>query len=562
MHKPISRAISCAALFLTLLKAAAGQQTVGLFLNSPSSFNGYTLFAPTTSKSTYLIDNCGELVNSWESAYPPGMSAYLLEDGSLVRSARIPSNFSVGGSGGRVERFDWEGNLVWAFNYSSDTFHQHHDFVPLPNGNLLLLAWEFRSMEAALENGRDPALISPAGVWSEQVVEVHPFGSDSGAVVWEWHLWDHLVQDFDSTKANFGSVADHPERLDINFEAGNTSQAGFAVDWIHANAINYNPELDQVLLSSRNLHEIWVIDHSTTTEEAAGHSGGLAGKGGDLLFRWGNPQSYRRGTAADRRFFGQHDARWIPAGVPGAAGRITVFNNGLGRPTGNFSSVDELVPPLSADGSYVLENNSAFGPDDLSWTFVADPPASLFSGNISGAQRLPNGNTLICEGGSANFMEITGGGELVWRYVNPVNNFGPTVQGQTPGGNAVFRALRYPPDFAGLAGKDLTPNGPIELNPLPSNCELFSNLTGLGTQGRAAIFSIKSQLVGDELELVNESGQLLGLGLISPIGRVVVRCELFPGETKALNISHLPAGMYFVSAAGKHAPPQKIVKAR
>ena len=64
--------------------------------------------------------------------------------------------------------------------------------------------------------------------------------------------------------------------------------------------------------------EFWIIDHGTTTAQAAGHTGGRRGRGGDLLYRWGNPRAYRAGTKADRKLFAQHNAHWIPKGLPGA----------------------------------------------------------------------------------------------------------------------------------------------------------------------------------------------------------------------------------------------------
>src|SRR5262249_52369420 len=113
---------------------------------------------------------------------------------------------------------------------------------------------------------------------------------------------------------------------------------GFLADWTHANPVSYNAKLDQVMVSPRGFSEFWIIDHSTSKAEAAGHKGGRHGKGGDLLYRWGNPEAYRAGTAADRRLFSQHDPHWIPEGLQGA-GHVLVFNNGGGRPDGNYSSV-------------------------------------------------------------------------------------------------------------------------------------------------------------------------------------------------------------------------------
>src|SRR5690606_15913622 len=108
------------------------------------------------------------------------------------------------------------------------------------------------------------------------------------------------------------------------------------------NAIDYNPQLDQIMISTREFSELWIIDHSTTTAEAAGHTGGRSGKGGDILYRYGNPAAYNRGTRADQKFFYQHDAQWIEPGLPGA-GNILVFNNGWNRVDGSsFSSVIEL----------------------------------------------------------------------------------------------------------------------------------------------------------------------------------------------------------------------------
>jgi hypothetical protein len=204
------------------------------------------------------------------------------------------------------------------------------------------------------------------------------------------------------------------------------------------------------MLSVRHFSEIWIIDHSTTPEEAAGSTGGRSGMGGDLLYRWGNPATYKAGTRADQQLFYQHDAHWIPEGYPGA-GNIMIFNNGDDtiRP---YSTVIEITPPLTEDGTYEREG-AVFGPAAPVWEYVADPPESFYSPFISGAQRLPNGNTLILNGNGGHFLEVNADGEVVWDYVNgftgnmPVSGyFGPT---------SVFRAYRYPSDYPPLAEREL-----------------------------------------------------------------------------------------------------------
>ncbi len=447
--------------FAASIPAQASGETVGLLLNEEGSFDGYTLFAPIRFPSTYLIDNDGRLVNSWDTGV--GFSAYLLEDGSLIRSSEVGPNASFpgatgfGGLGG-VRRFAWDGTLIWEFEYSGPDYMAHHDIEVLPNGNVLIMAWEHKTAAEAIAAGRDPALLGDGELWSEQIVEVRPTGPTSGEIVWEWNTWDHLIQEFDPTEANHGVVANHPELVDINF--GETFVSRDA-DWLHANGIDYNPELDQIVLSLRQFSEFWVIDHSTTTAEAASHVGGNSGKGGDLLYRWGNPQAYGAGDEGDQQLFAQHDAQWIEPGLSGE-GNILVFNNGP-RPSGDISSVEEVVPPVDELGNYGLTPGQAYGPQETAWTY-ADPD-EFFSGFISGAGRLPNGNTLIGSGAQGIIFEVTPEGETVWKYVSPVVVAGPLAQGDPLPffENTFFRAYRYGPDFPGLLGRDLTPGGPIEV---------------------------------------------------------------------------------------------------
>ena len=451
-----------------VVELSAESTTIGLLQNDTNAYVGYTLFESSRSRFTYLIDNEGRYVHSWHSPYLPALSNYLLEDGNLLHTAAVGnSHFTGGWAGGRIELLDWDSNLLWAYEYSNDVHCQHHDVKQLPNGNFLMLAWELKTRDEAITAGRDSAKIWSNELWPEHIIEVNP---SNDSIVWEWHAWDHLVQDYDSTKANYGVVADHSELVDVNYTPTGTAFA----DWMHSNTVDYNPQVDQIILNVRDLGEVWVIDHSTTTDEARGHSGGRYGMGGDLLYRWGNPQAYRGGGTADRKLYGQHEACWVEPGLPGA-GHITVFNNGVGRPGGNYSSVDEFIPACDSTGSYPRPApGTPFGPSGPCWTYEATAPKRFYSKYMSGARRLPNGNTLICEADSGFFFEVTYDSQVVWRYVNPVTDSIRLFQGDTvPKGtwsrlNSTFRVTRYAPGYPGLLGRELTPSYPIERYATPA----------------------------------------------------------------------------------------------
>jgi hypothetical protein len=456
-------------------------------INKPIGFQGYTLVFPLQSTKTFLIDMQGKVVRTWQSRYAARQDAYLLENGHLLRSAKLSdfeALFAGAAQGGRVQEFTWDGKLVWNFKFHNEKQLQHHAITPMPNGNVLLIVWERKTAKEAIEAGVKPALAGNTDMLADSIIEVKPKGLNGGEIVWEWHLWDHLVQDHDRSRANFGDVAAHPELVDAN--AGRNAMAGFAnlarfvnpparkaepkkpdakndaldklkgigyvgasggrkfagffPDWTHVNAVSYNAQLDQIMLSPREFNEVWIIDHSTTKAEATGHTGGRSGRGGDLLYRWGNPRASRAGTGADQRLFSQHDAQWIPVGLPGA-GHLLVFNNGGGRPDGSYSSVDEVVLPVRADGSYERKPGRAYGPDKPIWSYTAANKVEFFAPLMSGAQRLPNGNTLICTGFSGTIFEVTPEKEIVWDFINPAKAAQPSRGFGPPGGG--------PPGFGG-----------------------------------------------------------------------------------------------------------------
>ena len=398
-----------------------------LQLGAGAPYEGLTLYQPMFDTTARLVDTAGNVVKSFPGMSNPGVSVYLFPNGNLLRTAVIGAG-PGGGGGGRIEEVDEDGNIIWRFDLANSEFLHHHDVEQLPNGNVVMIVWEYLTIAEAVAAGRNPALTVGARFSPDKVIEIQPDGAGGADVVWEWRVLDHLIQDFDPTQDNFGVVGDHPELVDVNFPPNPTD------DWNHCNGIDYNPELDQIVLSVNLFDEMWVIDHSTTTAEAAGHTGGNSGRGGDILYRWGNPIAYRAGTVADRRLFRQHDVQWIDAGRPGE-GNFLVFNNGLGRPEGTFSTVDEWVPPVDAMGNYSLTPGSAFGPADPIWSYRAPNPTDFFSNIVSGCERQPNGNTLIINGLAGMFFEVTQDMDVVWQYVNP---FGAPTW--------VFKARRY--DFA------------------------------------------------------------------------------------------------------------------
>ncbi len=517
-------------LFIFSVFAESQEQTVGLFINDPLAFNGYTLFSPNAAKTTYLIDMEGNLVHKWEHDYTPSQTVYLLENGNLLRATSIPSGSST--LAGGFQEIGWDGTVLWEYNNDD----QHHDIEGLPNGNVLVITNETKSRTEAIDAGRDPDLM---GTSLQVTVILEVAKTETGSeVVWEWHLWDHLVQDFDSNKDNFGDVAAHPELMDINYVERVSS------DWNHTNSIDYNADFDQIILSNRSLNDIWVIDHSTTTAEAAGHSGGNSNKGGDLLYRWGNPATYRAGTDVDQKLFEQHDAHWIETGRPGT-GHIMIFNNGVGRPEGAYSTVDEIIPPVDENGNYALLGGSAYGPQSQSWIYMADNPTDFYAFRYSGAQRLPNGNTLICSGTDGTFFEVTSGNDIVWKYVNPVDNGEPVNQGDTVSANDVFRCYRYAPDYPGLSGKDLTPGDPIEH--YPSDIHSYTSFRNPGFKlydnypnpfNPTTLISYRLSMASRvELSVFNALGQKI---------RTLAQGQQQSGmHTVVFNAGNLPSGIYF-----------------
>ena len=430
--------------FIMFSGSTISQETIGLVYNDEDAdqSEGYTLFKPTSDDRTFLINNCGEVINTWSFSGQDSRNCYLLETGELLQS-----NEST------AELRDWNNNVLWNIDYQSQFgFSVHHDIEPLPNGNFLVLVRDIYSNTEMFLQGMDSSYPNETLVL-EKIIEIEPSISGLANIVWEWKLFDHLIQEVDSNKPNFGIVSDNPHLLDMNYKDGHGSNP------IHANAINYNQNLDQIAVSARHLSEVFVIDHSTTTSEAAGHNGGTYGHGGDILWRWGNPEVYNQGTITDRKLGKQHDIKWITEGPN--QGKMSVFSNeGYGSNT-TASSV-HIIDQSDTNGFYTLESGK-FLPNSYFWSWDGLIMDDVMHASAQcGMQIMSNGNALVNESDIGRISEIDNLGNVIWVYIIPAANGNEFEQFEQPIGNGAFRANRYPTNYQAFDNRSMLPIGIIE----------------------------------------------------------------------------------------------------
>jgi len=484
----------------------AQSPTVGLIYWQSSSSEGYSIFSPQQNRKVYLIDNCGQKINEWTFSSWPAQTCYLLPDGNLLRAGQDS-----------IEIRDWENNLIWYYDKTAHNFFQHHDIHPLPNGNILCVVFDFYGPNQMIAQGRNPSMIN-GWFWLDKIVELQPVGTHDALIAWEWKFINHLIQDFDITKLNYGVVADHPELLDVNFNNNELS------DYTHTNAIEYNADLDQIMICSRNLSEIFIIDHSTTKEQAAGHTGGNSNRGGDFLWRWGNPQVYRQGGAADQKLFLQHNPEWVPDGSADE-GKISVFSN-LGDGTGNFSSLNLLIPEFE-NWQYLMLDNK-FLPQDFDWswhgTILGD---TLYEPTQAGVQSLPNGNVFVCQTSTGQMSELTKDGTLLWAYKNPSGERIFNQYESKIAGNTIFRAKKYPGNFEGFEGKDMSPKGLIEdMNPLSDSCNTVTGIETSGIETVTVMNPVENGIIQFSREITVRAMVITDLN-----GRIVLKLAPFTGRS-------------------------------
>ena len=535
-------------IFLLMLPFVCTQgqdNTVGLLsIDHDLTIGGYNLIYPERQSDIFLLNKCGEIVHRWEDQPEarPASVAYLLENGNILRSkflANDPnSTFVSGGAGGIIELVSWDNQVLWSYMVDDSVQLQHHDVHFTEDGTVMMIIWERMDLDEIVANGFDTISNTQRSLWSDYILEVDPMTNN---IVWEWHAKDHLIQDYDATKANFGVVADHPERININY----TDFTFGKTDWLHCNSIDYNPTLDQVILSSKHFNEIWIIDHSTTTSEATSPNGGHSTRGGDLLFRWGNAHAYQAGSLDDQKLFGQHDAQWIDdIGVnPNYEhfGKIALFNNFIAPEL----SLGQILEPVfdSTLFSYQLSNGS-FLPQSFTKEFSHPDTVRNFSTAASSIQILGDGHVVMCAGRQGRSFELTPTGELAWEYLTPLKLGNAVPQGFIlgPSDNFTFQIQRYLENHPALIGKDLDPQGFMELEPNSNFCTLvdIDNIEITTTD-----LNIFPNPIQDLFFIENKNSDLDFIQIFDVVGNLVLEKNISVGKNE-IHVSEWENGIYFV----------------
>ncbi|MFT6808487.1 MAG: hypothetical protein ACJA01_001712 [Saprospiraceae bacterium] len=523
---------------------STAQRTVGvLSVDSDNIYDGYNLIYPHNQSTVFLLDNCGEVVHDWVDLEEtrPGNSVYLLESGAIAQCKRRASSavndpIWAGGGGETVEIKSWDNDIISRITINNDSMRFHHDIAPMPNGNILLITWRSIDSVDCVSAGRDPSLITQGRVWTESILEWNP---QTDAIVWEWHIWDHLIQDLDPNQKNYGIVGFQPERVDFNYDEHDAHP-----DWLHINAIDYNPVLDQIVVSVPYFNEFWIIDHSTTTQEARSSTGGNSEKGGDLLYRWGNPKTYQAGTDEDQRLFFQHDVHWInPDAENGDEdfGVIGLFNNRLGHnlspahtiPTGYAMLFDSNIASYD-----MAQINNGF----METRIHPDTLNQAYSAGLSSMQVLPNDNWLICAGRWGYVYELNPEGNVVWEYVVPFKAGQVVNQGVDLGigNNITFRAKRFPLDYPAFEDRVLEPGGVIEIDDEQSFCNLIVPTVDIERTRQLKLYPNPATnmlyiegLNGGTYRIVNNMGELVR-----------------EGREESINLSKYHSGIYFLEHNG------------
>jgi hypothetical protein len=418
-----------AALVLCVLAPNPTAQTVyptGTTIYDPDrSWNGFTVLSPLATQAVLVIDMNGTVVKRWDGFNnSAGGPARVLPGGMVMAASgsRPPHQESL-----ELIRRDFDGKDLWRFARGEQittregttvwSARQHHDWqiVGFPagyyspdstpdvnGGNTLILS----------HTDRMQPKVADVMLGDDRLIEVSP----KGEIVWEWVASDHIDE--------LGFEAD--ARRAIKAARGFNKARG-SFDWLHINSATYVGPNQWFDKGDRRFAPENVIISSREASLLA-----IVGRDGKIVWQLGPDFSASKELRAIRQIIGQHHAHLIPKGLPGA-GNLLVFDNGGSSGYGfNTPIAPDGVGAFARATSRVLEINPVTL--ELVWSYT-NP--RFFSTNISGAQRLPNGNTLITAGAGGRMFEVTREGAIVWEYMFPL--FAGANQS-----NAVYRAYRVP----------------------------------------------------------------------------------------------------------------------
>lgn len=406
--------------------------------NPEKAWNGYTIFQ-AQELGAVLMDMNGREVNVWKGVL--GMPNKMLPGGYMLTS-RGRRNGKYGMQDGLdVVQVDFDGNIVWKFDrneYIEDPGEEgqwmaryHHDvqregnpvgyYAPGQEPKSL----EGNSLVLGHRNVRNPK-ISDKLLIDDLIMEVNW----DGDIVWEWLCSDHF-DEFGFREGARNALARNP-----NYRQTEPEGQG---DWMHINSMStlgpnkwydagderFHP--DNIIVDGREANLIFIIDKKT----------------GKVVWKIG---PYYDETPELRKLgwiIGQHHAHMIPRGLPGE-GNILVFDNGgwagydvpnPGSPTGVKAALRDYSRVLEIDPT-TLKIVWQYTPKEAGFLEPMDSNR-FYSPFISGAQRLPNGNTLITEGSDGRVFEVTPDHEIVWEFISP-------YWGKAVPMNMTYRAYRVP----------------------------------------------------------------------------------------------------------------------
>ncbi|HFC00407.1 MAG TPA: T9SS type A sorting domain-containing protein, partial [Phaeodactylibacter sp.] len=233
-------------------------------------------------------------------------------------------------------------------------------------------------------------------------------------------------------------------------------------------------------------------------------------------------------------------------------GKIAVFNNRVGS---DFSTANVISQPWDMyAGEYTLDGDF-WGPTDFDITITHPTPQKMYSNIMSSIQFLPNGNRLLCVGRWGYIFEMTPDDEIVWEYITPIAGATPATQGDTLqiNQNLTFEIKRYPTDYAAFTGKDLTPQGYLELNPNTEFCEVLAT-----HQPSKYQLKVYPNPANDLLVIEWEKGGKEVVFQIYDIMGRKIEDMTATGGRKYLDISHWENGIYLVVINGEEV--QRVVK--